>query len=195
MVIGLTGGIGSGKSSAARILASLGARVIDADELARRARRELSADICRAFPAACRNGEPDDRALAAEVFSNPHARRRLEEIIHPRVRELIAASVERARKSGAGMLVVEAPLLFETGWDPGYDGVLVITAPDEARYRRVRKRSGMTRAEFYRRDDAQLPQHEKARRADWVIYNGGSYRELERRVRRWYREVSGEADP
>jgi len=193
-VIGLTGSIGSGKSSVARLLAACGAEVLDADELARQARRELAAEICRAFPRACREGRPDDRQLAQIVFSNEEALRKLERIVHPYVRRRISERVEEAREGGKGLLVVEAPLLFETGWNPGYDGVLVVTAPDEARYRRVKRRSGLSRSEFYRRDAAQLPQHEKAARADWVIYNGGSLAELRRRVRRWCREVKDEAD-
>ena len=193
-VIGLTGSIGSGKSTVARMLAELGAEVVNADELARQARRELADEICRAFPDACSGGLPDDRKLAAVIFADPQARRRLEGIIHPRVRKLIAGRVRRARRRGPGLLVVEAPLLFETGWNPGYDGVLVVTAPDEVRYRRVKKRSGLSRAEFYRRDAAQLPQHEKARRASWVIYNGGSTAELRAKVRRRFGEVSSEAD-
>jgi len=193
-VIGLTGSIGSGKSTVARMLAELGAEVVDADELARQERRELADEICRAFPDACNGGRPDDRKLAAVIFADPQARRKLEGIIHPRVRELIAGRARRARHSGPGLLVIEAPLLFETGWDPGYDGVLVVTAPDEVRYRRVKKRSGLSRAEFYRRDAAQLPQHEKARRASWVIYNGGSAAELRAKVRRWFEGVGSGAD-
>ena len=194
-VIGLTGSIGSGKSSVARLLAACDAEVLDADELARQARRELAAEICRAFPLACREGRPNDRLLAQIVFSNEEALRKLERIIHPYVRRRISERIEQARAGGEGLLVVEAPLLFETGWNPGYDGVLVVTAPDEARYRRVKRRSGLSRSEFYRRDAAQLPQHEKAARADWVIYNGGSLAELRRRVRRWCREVMDEANP
>ncbi len=193
-VIGLTGSIGSGKSTVARLLAELGAEVIDADALARQARRERAAEICRTFPDACREGRLDDQELAAIVFADPKALRKLEGIVHPRVRELILDKVRAARKRGDGLLIVEAPLLYETGWDPGYDGVLVVTAPDEVRYRRVKKRSGLTRTEFYRRDAAQLPQHEKARRADWVIYNGGRTAELRTEVRRWFEEVSGAAD-
>ncbi|WP_457638292.1 dephospho-CoA kinase [Oceanithermus sp.] len=193
-VIGLTGNIGSGKSTVARILAELGAEVVDADALARQARQELAGEICRAFPAACRNGLPDDRKLAEIVFADPDSRRKLESILHPRVRELIVRKITEARSAGPGLLIVEAPLLYETGWNPGYDGVLVITAPDEARYRRVKRRSGLSKAEFYRRDAAQLPQYEKARQADWVINNGGTAAELRSRVRRWWREVSDASD-
>jgi len=193
-VIGLTGSIGSGKSSVAHLLAECGARVIDADELARQARREKAVEICREFPEACPSGKPQSDLLAELVFSDEKALRRLEAVIHPYVRQRIAAEVARAHNAGPGLLVVEAPLLYETGWNPGYDGVLVVTAPDETRYRRVRQRSGLSRAEFYRRDRAQLPQHEKAAKANWVIFNGGGREELARKVRKWCEEVGFEAE-
>jgi len=194
-VVGLTGSIGSGKSTVARLLEALGAEVVDADALARQVRREREREICRAFPEACPNGRLDDRALAARVFADPEALRRLEALVHPRVRELIRERVEAARAHGGrGLLVVEAPLLFETGWDPGYDGVLVVAAPDELRAARVRQRSGLDLEAFRRRDRAQLPQPEKIARADWVIWNDADLDTLKARVRRWYEEVVGETD-
>jgi len=194
-VVGLTGSIGSGKSTVARLLEALGAEVVDADALARQARREREREICRAFPEACTDGRLDDRALAAVVFADPEALRRLEELVHPRVRELIRERVEAARaREGRGLLVVEAPLLFETGWNPGYDGVLVVAAPDGLRAERVRQRSGLDLEAFRRRDRAQLPQSEKIARADWVIWNDADLDTLKARVRRWYEEVVGEAD-
>ncbi|WP_456411900.1 dephospho-CoA kinase [Oceanithermus sp.] len=194
-VVGLTGSIGSGKSTVARLLEALGAEVVEADALARQARREREQEICRAFPEACTDGRLDDRALAASVFADPAALRRLEALVHPRVRELIRERVEVARaREGEGLLVVEVPLLFETGWNPGYDGVLVVAAPDGLRVERVRQRSGLDLEAFRQRDQAQLPQSEKIARADWVIWNDTDLDTLKARVRRWYEEVVGETD-
>jgi len=194
-VVGLTGSIGSGKSTVARLLEALGAEVVDADALARRARREREREICHAFPEACTDGRLDDRALATSVFADPAALRRLEALVHPRVRELIRERIEAARaRRGRGLLVVEVPLLFETGWNPGYDGVLVVAAPDEIRAERVHQRSGLDLEAFRQRDRAQLPQSEKIARADWLIWNDADLDTLKARVRRWYEEVVGETD-
>jgi dephospho-CoA kinase len=194
-VVGLTGSIGSGKSTVARMLAELGAEVVDADALARQARRAREREVCRAFPEACPEGRLDDRRLAEQVFADRAALRRLEALLHPWVRQRIQEAVDRAHASGPGLLVVEAPLLFETGWDPGYDGVLVVAAPDELRAERVRVRSGLDAEAFRRRNAAQLPQAEKVARADWVLWNDADLATLRERVRAWYEEVLRETDP
>ena len=193
-VVALTGNIGSGKTSVARELERLGAVVIYADELAREARAALAPEICAAFPDACVDGQPDDRRLAERVFHDEAARRRLEALIHPWVRERIlqeVRSLER-RQPPPALVVLELPLLFETGWNPAADGVLVVAAPQPLRARRVARRSGLSEAEFRARDAAQLPQETKVDRADWVIVNDADLDTLRRRVRDWYREVVGE---
>ncbi|ADR36541.1 dephospho-CoA kinase [Oceanithermus profundus DSM 14977] len=190
-VVGLTGNIGSGKTTVAHELERLGAEVIYADELAREARAALAPEICRAFPDACAEGRPDDRRLAQKVFADPAARRRLEAMIHPWVRRAVLQRLERLaqRETPPALVVLELPLLFETGWNPAPDGVLVVAAPDELRARRVAERSGLSLEEFRARDAAQLPQAEKVRRADWVIVNDGDLDALRAQVRRWYAEV------
>ncbi|GEM89348.1 dephospho-CoA kinase [Oceanithermus desulfurans] len=194
-VVALTGNIGSGKTTVARELERLGAEVIYADELARQARAALAPEICRAFPDACVGGRPDDRRLARRVFADPEARRRLEGMIHPWVRRAVLERLERLAQSAnpPELVVLELPLLFETGWNPARDGVLVVAAPEALRARRVAERSGLSLDEFRARDAAQLPQEEKVRRADWVIVNDGDLDALRARVQRWYAEVVREA--
>jgi len=193
-VVALTGNIGSGKTSVARELVRLGAVVIYADELAREARAALAPEICAAFPGVCTGGQPDDRRLAERVFRDEAARRRLEALIHPWVRERILEEVRslECRQPPPELVVLELPLLFETGWNPATDGVLVVAAPRALRARRVARRSGLSEAEFRARDAAQLPQEAKLERADWVIVNDADLDTLRRRVRAWYREVVGE---
>ena len=190
-VVALTGNIGSGKTTVARELERLGAEVIFADELARAARAALAPEICRAFPDACSGGRPDERRLARRVFADPAARRRLEGVIHPWVRRAVLQRLDRLSRceTPPALVVLELPLLFETGWNPARDGVLVVVAPDELRARRVAERSGLSLEEFRARDAAQLPQPEKVRRADWVIVNDGDLDALRAQVQRWYAEV------
>jgi len=186
--IGLTGPIGGGKSTVAEILRGAGVPVLDADAIAHEglfAEREV---ICAAFPEACEEGVPDRKKLAAVVFKNDAARKKLEAILHPYVRRQIAERLARLEREGAPLVVLEIPLLFETGWERDLDGVLVVTAPAELRYQRLWAR-GIAEAEARRREAAQLPPGEKVRRADWVIENAGSRAELREKVLRWLLEV------
>ena len=136
--VGLTGGIGSGKSEVARAFAQLGAFVIDTDELAREAVAPGSdglREIARRWPQVVRDGALDRAALAAIVFSAPPERERLNAIVHPHVRRLAA---ERERSAKPGQLVVQViPLLFEVGLDREMDRVVLVVAPDERRIARV----------------------------------------------------------
>lgn len=190
-LIGLTGSIGSGKSTVAQRLRALGMPVLDADEYAREAARVLKAEICQAFPEACREGELDRSALGRLVFSNPVARRRLEALIHPYVRRRMQEETEKARQAGYRLVVHDIPLLFEAGREPDFAGVLVVAAPTALRKARVMARSGLSEAEFAARDQSQMPQEEKVRRATWVIWNEADLDTLYQRVDAWYREVAG----
>ncbi|AEB11926.1 dephospho-CoA kinase [Marinithermus hydrothermalis] len=189
--IGLTGSIGSGKSTVARMLERRGLPVIDADQLAREAAQAMQGEICRAFPEACRGSVLDRARLAEIVFRDPAARERLERLIHPYVRRRMAQEIARLeqRPVPPPAVILEIPLLFEGGLERGLDGVLVVTAPDAVRMQRVQVRSGLDPEAFRARDAAQMPQAEKARRADWVIENAGDLEALERAVEAWYREV------
>ncbi len=186
--IGLTGPIGGGKSTVAGILHQAGVPVLDADRIAHEGLFEESAAICAAFPEACVGGVPDRKKLAAVVFEDDVARKKLEAILHPYVRRRLEEALARFEAEGAPLVVLEIPLLFETGWEKNLDGVLVVTAPAELRYQRLKAR-GISEEEARRREAAQLPPEEKAKRADWVITNAGSRAELEEKVLRWLEEV------
>ncbi|GIW24357.1 dephospho-CoA kinase [Meiothermus sp.] len=190
-LIGLTGSIGSGKSTVAQRLRELGVRVLDADEYAREAASALRAEICQAFPEVCRDGEIDRAALGRRVFADPEARRRLEALIHPYVRRRMREETQKALSMGAKVVVHDIPLLFETGRQADFAGVLVVAAPTELRKARVMARSGLSEAEFEARDKSQMPQEEKVRRATWVIWNDADLATLQKRVDAWYKEVVG----
>ncbi len=190
-LIGLTGSIGSGKSTVAQLLRALGVTVLDADEYAREGALVLKSEICQAFPEACAGGEVNRAALGRLVFNDPAARRRLEALLHPYVRQRMQEETEKARQAGHRLVVQDIPLLFEAGREADFAGVLVVAAPTALRKARVMARSGLSEAEFEARDQSQLPQEEKVRRATWVIWNDADLDTLQKRVEAWYREVAG----
>ena len=192
LLVGLTGGIGSGKSTVARMLADRGAVVLDADVLAREALEPGTAGFDAVF---ARFGDavrsPDgalDRARLAEiVFADDAARHDLEAIVHPQVRLRIGETVAAHAESDA-VVVVDSPLLIETGGHESFPVVVVVTAPEEARIARVRAR-GMTESDARARMAAQMPLEEKAAYADVLIDNGGSETELEAQIDRLWADL------
>ncbi len=190
-LIGLTGSIGSGKSTVAQRLRALGVAVLDADEYAREGAKVLKAEICQAFPEACSGGEINRAALGRLIFSDLEARRRLEALIHPYVRQRMREETEKAQREGHRLVVHDIPLLFEAGREKDFAGVLVVVAPKAIRKARVMARSGLSEAEFEARDQSQLPQEEKVRRATWVIWNDADLDTLYSRVEAWLKEVAG----
>ena len=191
--VGLTGGIGAGKSAVSNLLAGLGATVVDADALAREAVAPGSAglaEVVAAFgPDVLTAGAGLDRAaVAALVFDDPTARRRLEAIIHPRVRER-AAEIERAAVAADPHAVVvhDVPLLVETGQQDAYDVVLVVDVPEDVQIGRLQRR-GMGEAEARSRIAAQASRAERLAAADVVIDNSGTLDGLARRVEQTWRE-------
>lgn len=196
MRVGLTGNIGSGKSTVARLLAAHGALVIDADALARTATDDpavLAAISGRLGAELVRDGKLDRKRTAELVFTNAAAREALNAIIHPwvarRREELEAAAM--SRRPPPSVVVHDVPLLYETGLDEGLDAVVVVTAPLEVRIARLLKRSALSAEEALARDRAQLPLEEKAARADHVIDNGGSLEATEGQVERLWAELEG----
>ncbi|MEJ2292209.1 MAG: dephospho-CoA kinase [Deinococcales bacterium] len=185
--VGLTGNIGSGKSSVARLLEARGAAVIDADALARQATEdaEVLAAIARDLGAELvAAGRLDRAATARRVFGDPEARRRLNAIVHPWVRratERLTEALERAPEPPA-VIVHDVPLLYENGLDRGLDAVIVVDAPLAERVARVAARSRLSEEDVRSRDAAQMPLDDKVARADYVVDNGGTLEELEARV-------------
>ena len=185
--VGLTGNIGSGKSSVARFFAERGAAVIDADALARKATEDPAVlrEIAAVFgEEVLENSALDRAALAARVFDNPEARAALNAIIHPWVgRERAAkAAAFAAQIPPPAVVIHDVPLLFEVGLDAEMDKTVVVDAPLELRMARVGERSDLTAEEVRARDAAQLPLAEKVRRADFVVDNSGELEELEPQV-------------
>ncbi len=193
-VIGLTGGIASGKSTASRILRELGAPVVDADVLAREVVEpgtEGWRQVIEAFGhgIVLPGGQLDRRRLARLVFADEAARGRLNAIIHPRVRERMQAAVEEARTAGEPAVVLDVPLLMEGGLDAACDQVWVVYVDEETQLFRLMQRDGLPPEEARRRIAAQLPLREKAARADVVIYNTGAVEETRRQVETQWRQV------
>ncbi len=182
--VGLTGNIASGKSTVARIWARLGAWLVDADDLARRAVEPGSPGLQRVvetFGTAVldESGAMDRAAMRRRVFADPEARHRLEAIIHPEVGRLRAEEDERARQAGAQIVVHDIPLLFEVGLEDEFDVVVLVDAPERVRLRRLVRDRGLDEAEAQRMIEAQMPSAEKRDRADFVIDNDGSLERLE----------------
>lgn len=195
-IIGLTGGIASGKSTVARLLAAMGAAVIDADELAREAVRPGTpalAEIVRTFGATVLqpDGTLDRPALGAIVFADPGARRRLEQITHPAIRLLAEARLDALRRSGAETVVYMAPLLIEAGATDRVDEIWVVHVDPATQLSRLMSRDNLTRQEAANRVASQMPLDEKRRHGRVVIDNSGTPEETERQVREiWDREVT-----
>jgi dephospho-CoA kinase len=190
-MVGLTGGIGAGKSAVANRLAVLGATVIDADRLAREAvspGSEGLAEVVADFGPEVldADGALDRAALASRVFGDDAARRRLEEIIHPRVRagtaELVAAAPPDA------VVVNDVPLLVESGLARAYELVIVVLADEETRVARLIRDRGMTPEEAVARIRAQASDEQRRAVADVVIVNDGTIDELRDRVDEVWRE-------
>lgn len=191
-VIGLTGGIGMGKSTASGSFARAGVRVFDADAavhaLQSRGGRGV-APIAAAFPGTVRDGAVEREALRRAVLGNPEALRRLERIIHPLVRDMQRRFLARARRDQQRLVVLDIPLLFETR-GPGreFDRIVVVSAPARVQRRRVLARPGMTEARLAAILARQTPDAEKRRRADVVVRTGLSRHHADRAIRRLIRE-------
>jgi dephospho-CoA kinase len=183
--IALTGNVASGKSTAADAWEEAGIPVVRADDLAREAVAPGSAaleEIRRAFGAdvLTEAGELDRAAVRDRVFRDDEARRRLEAIVHPRVRELRARWMEERRSEGVPLVASEIPLLFETGAERDFDAVVFVDAPDDVRITRMVRERGLDEGEARRILHAQLDAGPKRVRADHVLENAGSLGELKR---------------
>jgi dephospho-CoA kinase len=195
--VGLTGGIGSGKSTVARLLAERGAVVVDADALARDALERgspgLRAVVERFGSAILRpDGALDRRALAGIVFADDDARRDLEAIVHPDVRRRIARAIAPYAATDR-VVVVESPLLIETGQADTVEVLVVVVADEAARVERLERERGMTAEEVRARIAAQAPPVERAAVADVVIDNDGTMDELEAQVDRLWARLDADA--
>jgi dephospho-CoA kinase len=192
--IALTGNIASGKSSVVEIWRGLGATVIEADELARRAVAAGSSTLDRIagewgpgilLP----SGELDRAALRDVVFRDPAERKRLEQIVHPEVNRLREDELRTAEAAGLPIVVSDIPLLYEVGLDREYDVVVLVDAPEEIRRRRLVEQRGLDPAEAERMIAAQWPSERKRSLADYLIENRGSRTELEAEAKRVWSDL------
>jgi dephospho-CoA kinase len=168
-IIGLTGSIGMGKTTTARLFAEEGVPVHDADAAVHQLYQgEAAGAIEAAFPGTTREGKVDRTVLGKRVVGDPPAMRLLEAIVHPMVREAEKRFLAAAAASGAPVAVLDIPLLFETGGESRVDAVVVVSAPGRVQRARVLER-GMSQAQFEALLARQMPDAEKRRRADFVV--------------------------
>ncbi len=195
-VIGLTGGIGSGKSTVARFLAELGAVILDADKIGHKmmlpdgmAWQPVVAAFGRQVVTT--NGDIDRKRLGKIVFANPEARSRLNRIMHPLISDLVKARLQEYRQEGAGVAVLEAPLLLEAGWKSLVDEVWVTTASETTVLKRLRERAGFTEQESLARVRSQLPSDARIKQADIIIDTDCNLDELKARVKKLWEGLPG----
>jgi dephospho-CoA kinase len=194
IVLGLTGSIGMGKTTTARMFAEAGVPVHDADATVHGlyARGgEAVAPIAEAFPAAVKQGAVDRQALAALIGKDAGSLKRLEGIVHPLVARSRDDFLAKARAAGADVVVLDVPLLFETGADEHLDAVVVVSAPADAQRRRVLSRQGMTPDKLGTLIARQVPDAEKRARADFVVDTGQGLNHAREEVRRILAAVRG----
>ncbi len=199
LVIGLTGGIGCGKSEVRKRLQKAGVRVIDADTLAKEIaeknpavvstiKKEFGSDIYDA------DGKLQRKKLAAIVFNDSTKLAALNAIIHPRVIGDVERKIDALREQGEKIVVVEAALHYEVNWNEAMDVMVVVSAPMEQRIPRVMQRDGVDEAAVHRRIATQLPIEEKVKRADFVIENDAGLAALDEKVNRLLDRLKEKSD-
>ena len=186
--IGLTGGIGSGKSLVLKLIAAQGIPVLQADQVGHEVLRkgDIKKKLSRLFGGEILNsrGEVDRKELAKVVFRDRGKQKILNELVHPPIRKRVSQWFQKRKKERAPMGVVEVPLLFERGYNRKFDRTLSVSSPKKTRWRRLLKR-GWNIEEIKRRESSQWPQSRKDKNADWVIFNQGSRKDLKYAVCRW----------
>lgn len=191
-VIGLTGGIGSGKSTVSQLLAELGAVVLDADKVGHQAYQpgtETWKEVVAAFgeEVVAPDGTIDRKKLGAIVFADPESLARLNRILHPRMFDMMKAEIEEYRRQGAEVVVLEAAILLEAGWTPLADEIWVTEASEPTVVRRTKERTGLPEEQIRARIRSQLSTEERAKQASVVITNDGDLEELREKVEELWR--------
>ncbi|TET17345.1 MAG: dephospho-CoA kinase [Dehalococcoidia bacterium] len=187
-VIGLTGGIGSGKSTVSGFLAELGAVIIDADKVGREALKpgtEVWREVVAAFgrQILTPGGNINRKKLGEIVFRNSESLSRLNQIMHPRMYDMVRAQLEGYRKQGAGVVVLEAPVLIEANWTSLVDEVWVTVATESTVLRRLKENFGLSEPESLARIHSQLPSEERVKHADVIIDTDCDLDELKAKVK------------
>lgn len=191
-VLGLTGSIGMGKSKTAAMFRAEGIKVFDSDAIVHALYRgEAVAAIEAAFPGTTRDGEVDRVLLGARALGDPAALQRLEAIVHPLVAARREAFLHDAAKSSARLVVLDVPLLFETGGDRNVDAVVLVSAPETVQKQRVSRRPGMTPERLAVILGKQMPDAEKRLRSHFIIETSRDFPAAERQVRGVLRALAG----
>jgi dephospho-CoA kinase len=193
-ILGLTGGIGSGKSTAAQILSEFGAKVIDADKVAHEVFNpgtEGLQKVVETFGEGVLNskGEINRKKLGEIVFNDPSALATLNGIIHPRAYDLTKSRLEEFRRQGTEVVVLEVILLVEAGWDHLVDEIWVTMATEDTVVKRLQESRGLTKEEILARIHAQTPNEERTKYADVIIENDGSYEELKAKLNELWNRI------
>lgn len=202
LVLGVTGGIATGKSTVLGMLASLGAETLSADDVSReltRAGQPTLEAIAREFgPEVLRpDGSLDRGRLAGVVFQDPQARQRLEAILHPPILQRLRCHAERFRqdpKNKDRVLALEIPLLYEVGVEDLVDSVLVVASEHAQQLARLKQRTGWPDGQVRAALSSQLPLSLKVARADWVISTDGTLEDTQEQVRRLWEELATRSD-
>jgi dephospho-CoA kinase len=196
VTIGIVGGVGSGKSTVARMFADLGCVVVDSDVEARRVLQQPDVvDTLRTWwteAIMAPDGSVDRKAVAAIVFADRAQRSRLEALVHPRISAQRAEVIQQASREGRPGVVIDAPLLYEAGVDRECDVVVFVDCPLEVRIERVGQSRGWTRADLESRENAQWPLDVKRERADYHVVNSGDPAELRGQVFRVFSEITSD---
>jgi len=187
IVIGLTGGILTGKSTVSGMLAQRGAVIIDADKIGHQAYKphtETWQQVIETFGRGIlkENGEINRKKVGEIVFNNPQALARLNEIMHPQMHSMMREEIERLRGEGVEVVVLEAAVLIEANWTDLVDKVWVTVAPEETAVKRLQNRGGLTKDEARARIRSQLSSEERAKHADVIIDTDCELAEVEARV-------------
>jgi len=195
LIVGLTGGVASGKTAVSRVLREEGAYIIDADQIARelvQPHKPAWNEIIRAFGKEIlqEDRSVDRKELADKIFADPEQRKVLNQILHPRIKEEIA---RRAREIGQtnpeAIVVIDAPLLVELGMHHNVDRLIVVTSTQTQQIERLKKRDGRSPEEALRLLSSQMPGEEKEKLADFVVRNEGSLEEMKKRAKEVFKEL------
>ncbi len=204
IMAGLTGGIASGKSTVAAMLAAAGARIVDADQIARRVVRKgrpAYHDIVRRFGPAILNpeGQIDRDALGTIVFNDKDAKQALNDIVHPRVHEVMQQHIDTlAREHPEDPVILDVPLLIESGWHAFLPMVILVYVPEPVQKMRLMARDGLGASDAMARIRAQMPIDAKRAYADYIIDNTGTREATQRQVLAVYEQIrtgGGPAQP
>ena len=199
LIVGLTGGVASGKTTVSQVLKEEGAYIIDADQMARKLVRPHTPawkELVRAFGKGIlrKDGSIQRKKLAGIVFTDLRQRKLLNQILHPRIRkEMERRTKEIGRKDPEAVVVVDAPLLVELGEHRKMDKVIVVTSTQTQQIERLKKRDGISREAALKIFSSQMPVEEKAKLADFVIRNEGSFQETSKKTREVFQKLKSGA--